>query len=468
MPYYQLRKGTTNKFWDIKHTSKITFRVIYGKIGSMGTKKSFEFKDTKERNKNYKNLIDSILKKGYKKVLMSKLKKNNLKHKIKRTAKKASAKPLKKETKKKECPTGKQVNPKTGRCIKMKLRSGTVKKECPRGKEVNPKTGRCIKMKLRSGTVKKECPPGKEVNPKTGRCVKMKLRSESKNADVNSRKVWNVLRDGVMLAHTYKDPRTGKLTSPPKGTPEAPKGWYVSEKYDGYRAIWDGENFISRHGKPFNAAESFKKWFPKDIALDGELFIGRELFEKHGVLRKKEVADGEWEKAGVKFNVFDSPSMLGNFETRMKKLKSLVKKLCSKKCPIKLVSQIKVKNEAEMMEMFESLVAKGAEGVMLRAPNSPYEPKRSKYLLKVKQLFDTECRVIGYKKGTGKYKGMLGAFECALVSNPKITFTISGMNDEIRKNYKKTHPLGTLVTFTYMGVSKGGVPRHPVYLRKRI
>ena len=114
---------------------KITFRVIYGKIGSMGTKKSFEFKDTKERNKNYKNLIDSILKKGYKKVLMSKLKKNNLKHKIKRTAKRESiCKAFEKRNQEKRVSNGKQVNPKTGRCIKMKLRSGTVKKECPRGK----------------------------------------------------------------------------------------------------------------------------------------------------------------------------------------------------------------------------------------------------------------------------------------------------------------------------------------------
>ena len=42
---------------------------------------------------------------------------------------------------------------------------------------------------------------------------------------------------------------------------------------------------------------------------------------------------------------------------------------------------------------------------MLRAPGSPYEPKRSSYLLKVKQQFDDECKIIGYKEGTGKYKG---------------------------------------------------------------
>lgn len=63
---------------------------------------------------------------------------------------------------------------------------------------------------------------------------------------------------------------------------------------------------------------------------------------------------------------------------------------------------------------------------------------------------------------------MLGAFNCELVKNKKINFTISGMDDTIRQNYKTTHPLGTIVTFTYMGLSEKGVPRHPNYLRKRM
>ena len=68
---------------------------------------------------------------------------------------------------------------------------------------------------------------------------------------------------------------------------------------------------------------------------------------------------------------------------------------------------------------------------------------------------------------TGKYKDMLGAFKCELKKNPKIKFDISGMDDEIRKNYKKTHKVGTIVTFTYMGLTGTGVPRHPNYLRIR-
>jgi len=79
-----------------------------------------------------------------------------------------SPKPPKTETKPKECPAGKELNPKTNRCITIKKK---IKKECPAGKELNPKTNRCITIKKK---IKKECPPGKEINPKTNRCRKIK------------------------------------------------------------------------------------------------------------------------------------------------------------------------------------------------------------------------------------------------------------------------------------------------------
>jgi serine/threonine protein kinase len=88
----------------------------------------------------------------------------------------------------KPCPEGKEINPKTGRCIKIKTRpdcpEGTIRnettgrcvkvkteKKCPEGKVINPKTGRCIKNKT-----EKKCPEGKVINPKTGRCIKDKRR----------------------------------------------------------------------------------------------------------------------------------------------------------------------------------------------------------------------------------------------------------------------------------------------------
>ena len=45
----------------------------------------------------------------------------------------------------------------------------------PKVKIVNPKSGRCVNMKVKKVDKKKlskKCPKGKVVNPKTGRCIK--------------------------------------------------------------------------------------------------------------------------------------------------------------------------------------------------------------------------------------------------------------------------------------------------------
>ena len=78
----------------------------------------------------------------------------------------------------KNCEDGKVLNPKTGRCIKVKLPKAAkaadalqkklaVDKPCPPGKVLNPKTGRCIKAKPQE----KDCPPGKVRDPVSKRCI---------------------------------------------------------------------------------------------------------------------------------------------------------------------------------------------------------------------------------------------------------------------------------------------------------
>lgn len=49
------------------------------------------------------------------------------------------------------------------------------------------------------------------------------------------------------------------------------------------------------------------------------------------------------------------------------------------------------------------------EGVMIKDPDSPYEGKRSSYLLKVKQFEDSEAVVESYEDGKGRLKGSTGA-----------------------------------------------------------
>ena len=50
-----------------------------------------------------------------------------------------------------------------------------------------------------------------------------------------------------------------------------PNGWIMTEKYDGVRLYWNGNNFITRHGRKIQVPSPMSIQMPS-IALDGELW----------------------------------------------------------------------------------------------------------------------------------------------------------------------------------------------------
>jgi len=56
------------------------------------------------------------------------------------------------------------------------------------------------------------------------------------------------------------------------------KGWFMSEKLDGIRCYWDGENMYTRNGNLFYPPQWFYDLLPKNITLDGELWTERDDF----------------------------------------------------------------------------------------------------------------------------------------------------------------------------------------------
>lgn len=270
--------------------------------------------------------------------------------------------------------------------------------------------------------------------------------------------------------------------------PEPPIGWYISEKYDGIRAIWDGEKFISRGQKVFTyVPDYFKQLMPPGVALDGEIWVSRNNFKDASRLSNLKVGSSKTQKEidklwkNVKYMVYDIPDSNQPFEIRMKLLEQIIsnreivwKDIMEKKgeCPIRFTKQTLIKSMEQLVNTYKTLTAEGAEGVMLRAPNSPYETKRSKYLLKYKIKDDAEAIVTGYTMGTGKYTGLMGSLDCDLIINKKssgIKFNIgTGFTDKDRTEYnnpKSTSyiPIGSIVSFSYMELSPDSVPRHPVY-----
>ena len=290
------------------------------------------------------------------------------------------------------------------------------------------------------------------------------------NSGVSGKIVYDVKEKGVLLAKNF----TSDVDI---------DGWYASEKWDGYRSVWNGKNFVSRTGKSFDVPDWYCSIMPPSVALDGELWLGRGKFEDCGLLRKKKPQkesdiqkwNEEWLKKEVVFNVFDIMNLNVGFEKRMEQLKTLVidRNKCmkqlniNKKNPILAFTEQTKVNKVDALEMAKEVIKAGGEGIMLRQPDSLYEAKRSKTLYKIKEVDDMEVRIDGYKNGEGKYKGILGSFTCSLINKPDIKCNVSGMNDQVRNSYLTTHPIGTIITITYNGVTGSGKPRHPRYLRIR-
>ncbi len=253
----------------------------------------------------------------------------------------------------------------------------------------------------------------------------------------------------AMLAHDWNK----------KGQPD-PTGWWASEKYDGVRALWDGENFYSRNGKIFHAPQWFKDTLPQ-TPLDGELWFERSVagFQK-GVGIVKRLKGGEaWRD--ITYIVFDIPTSTESFEKVQAKLKRMNLGQHSHVAP-----QHRIKSEADMLRRFDAAIAEGAEGIMLRDPESHYTPKRSMSLLKVKPTDSAEAVVIGYTAGKGKHEGRMGALQVHLLEDKSKKFKIGGGFKDSERD-ERLYPLGTVVEFSFNDVTAAGIPRFPRFHRVR-
>lgn len=322
---------------------------------------------------------------------------------------------------------------------------------------------------------------------------KKSIYPESPDILVNGDKTY-VKNLKCMLAENLYDSKTGSIIKiQPKnlkllGINEPPTGWWVSEKLDGIRAIWDGEKFLSRNSqtglgsKVFSYVPQFViDSMPGGVALDGEIWLGRNKFNEMSSISnwipgkkfKQTEIDDKWRQ--IKYKIFDIPNSTEPYEERMKILDKIILnsinccRINGLDCILEKVEITKVESPEHLQEIYRSLTSGGAEGVMLRAPNSPYELKRSKYLLKFKIKDDAEGIVLERLPGTGRLAGMLGSLKTELIKDSVRTGIITnvgtGFNDEERTNDPSSPnfiPVGSVISFSYMELTEDSV-RHPSY-----
>ncbi|CAA6822033.1 MAG: DNA ligase (ATP) (EC [uncultured Thiotrichaceae bacterium] len=237
------------------------------------------------------------------------------------------------------------------------------------------------------------------------------------------------------------------------------KDYWVSEKYDGARAYWDGKQFISRQGNIYHAPTWFTANFPLQ-KLDGELWIGRNQFEATmSTIQKQQPIDSEWKR--VRYMVFELPNAEGTFSERLTKIKTLIDESISPY--LRQVPQFKLNTTQALQEKLKEIIKQGGEGLMMHRADTLYVTGRSDALLKVKSYQDAEATVIAHLEGKGKYRGMLGSL--LVKTTQGIQFKIgSGFSDAQRKN---PPAIGHRITYKYYGLTKNGIPKFASFLRTR-
>ena len=236
-------------------------------------------------------------------------------------------------------------------------------------------------------------------------------------------------------------------------------GYWVSEKLDGVRAYWDGENLTSRNGNRFNSPSWFTEDFP-GMPFDGELWMGRGTFERlSGAVRRKKPDDAQWR--GIRFMVFDLPSSPAPFDERLERLREVFEAVESPH--IALVEQFRVTDKDALLAKLNEVVSGGGEGLMLHKGSSIYTGGRTDDLLKVKSHDDAEATVVGHLPGKGKFAGILGALLVEMPDGRRFRLG-TGFTFEQRR---KPPPLGAIVTYKYYGKTRRGLPRFASFLRIR-
>jgi len=235
--------------------------------------------------------------------------------------------------------------------------------------------------------------------------------------------------------------------------------YWLSEKFDGVRAYWDGRQLHLRGGDVVPAPAWFTATWP-GVPMDGELWAGRGRFEQAvSTVRSKAPQDAAWRE--MRFMVFDLPAQPGTFTERLAALRRLLPITTAP--ALVPVAQQRATTHEELQSLLERTVRGGGEGLMLHRGNSLYSAERSNDLLKVKPFEDGDARVVAHVTGKGRHASRLGALVVEMPDGRRFRLG-TGFTDAQRDS---PPAVGSWVSYRYSGSTGTGLPRFARFLRER-
>lgn len=244
---------------------------------------------------------------------------------------------------------------------------------------------------------------------------------------------------------------------------------FSQPKLDGVRCIVKSDGMWSRNGKKIISAphiyEALKPLFDNDpfLIFDGELYTDKLANDFNKIIScvkktKPDASDLAESAEWIEYHIYDLPSDPDDFKTRNYNLLSLEKFLPP--CCV-LVPTFIVKSEIEVKNMFETYINFGYEGQMLRL-NLPYENKRSKFLLKDKEMDTDEFTILGVKEGQGKLANKVGKVVIKTKNGVELESAVNGTHDFLTDLWtRKDELIGKEATVRFFGYTPDGSLRFP-------
>lgn len=210
--------------------------------------------------------------------------------------------------------------------------------------------------------------------------------------------------------------------------------FYITEKLDGNRCIayHDGIDwqFVSRNGKPmyvkFNMAG-----LPENFIFDGEVMTRKQtelsVARTKGTFVSEQSSTKDFSEASgiinthsydkdLVYNIFDIIDNFSTYQQRRSILNQLKQELQVIQTNVRILPIIdlvtKDSLEKAASNWLQTVTSRGGEGVMINIGDAKYQHKRTGDLLKFKNMYTIDMKVVGIQWGTGKYDGMIGALQC--------------------------------------------------------
>ncbi|MCO4319974.1 hypothetical protein [Aliidiomarina quisquiliarum] len=264
-----------------------------------------------------------------------------------------------------------------------------------------------------------------------------------------------------MLAYEFS--KVGRINYPAFAQPKLDGNRCLAARVGNEILLW------SRGGKFFDLphikAALEDVLTEEGIILDGELYIHGQVLQTINALIKKP----HRETTQIQYHVYDLV-LDQNYQERLCRLETLIN---DSNEHIVLCETHIANSEDELMELHARWVGAGYEGTIVRDGNSPYQNKRSKSLVKVKDFQDDEFEVLSVLKGTPRTLKcgtvlQCAIYECCAGNGSKFRVTAPGdMHQKHEAFLKADTAVGRPLTVKYFNKTKDGVPFLPVAISLR-